>query len=480
VRLCREGYRRGSQYQTKKDDITITISNGVCNLQSIGGAALSSDPNDGVSGSISGLAIACNGHIDARLDIWPHPSCGFDFDGSVSGASASVLIDISDSAGRPILAAGSVSVNIGDFDIHFGGGICGFVANIIKDVVDFFFKNWVNGLVDKEVTSVLQSFINDDANKILAGIPTTIPLHLKAPFDIAEIVFNMTGNPDYGSGFIGLDLLGAIVNTATQQPAPFPSPAIPHFSADSADHYVEIFLSPYVFESGFWVFQQAGLLHYTVNHNIIPSTFPIQLNTTAISIIAPGVVSKFPNEWFEIELVFPANGPPSVNASTSGISAAAPVQLAFNALTDSGPQNAFTLACEFTTALELSVVLNETSGYPAIAGNLSYLECPLSLYNTSVGSVSYQLAAALVDFVLGDVLTPLANVVLHTGIPLPTTDGLTFTNTEIVYGNGYAMAATDFTYSPPSSVIEAAVQSAMKYRVAQAFSTPLRLRGSSN
>merc|ERR1719378_1794432 len=160
-------------YSTKTHDVTVDLSSATCHLESLGSGSLSSDPGQGVAGQISGISVSCSAHVHARLDIWPHPSCSFDLDGSVGGGSASLVLDITD--------------NVGDSDIHFHGGICSIVADLIKDIADTFFKKTVDHLVEKEVDSVLGTFISNDANKIINSIPLDIPLPFKAPYDIADI-----------------------------------------------------------------------------------------------------------------------------------------------------------------------------------------------------------------------------------------------------------------------------------------------------
>lgn len=438
-------------YSTKKDDVTVDITDGVCDLKSLGSARLGTDVGKGLSGSLNGISVSCSAHVHAKLDIWPHPSCSFDLSGSVSGGSASLIIDATADAGHVHVAAGSTNVNVGDFDIHFSGGICGFVANLIKDIADFFFKSSVEHLVENEIDSILTSFINTDANNILNSIPIDIPLPLHPPYDIAELEFSLTDNPTFASGYIGADIEGGVVNKATKTPAPFPAPSIPTFVNSSADHYIQIFLSPYVIESAVWVYQQAGLANATVHHDLIPASFPVQLNTTDLAIIAPGIKTSFPNDWVDIGIKVPEGTKANVTSSPSaGVALNVPLQLEFNAETTSGDKNAFTLGCTFSGAIALTAVLNASSGYPMIAGNLSYLECPLQVLSSNVGAVNPGLAKDLVNFVLADVIVPLVNDVLTIGIPLPTLDGLTFRDVDIVNGDGYVLVATDFTYNPSS------------------------------
>jgi hypothetical protein len=58
------------------------------------------------------------------------------------------------------------------------------------------------------------------------------------------------------------------------------------------------------------------------------------------------------------------------------------------------------------------------------------------------------LSTALVSFVLADVVLPLINKPLSTGIPLPTFPGLSFQNSVITLEAGYALVGLDFQFTP--------------------------------
>jgi len=329
-------------------------------------------------------------------------------------------------------------------------GICGFVANLIKSVANIFFKSKVEHLVEKEVQSVLSTFISNDANHIISTIPLEIPLPFKAPFNIADIIFSLTEQPTFAPGYIGIGVAGDIVNSKTKAPAPFPAPTIPAFSNSSSAHFMQLFLSPYVIESAIWTYQQAGLVDYTVKHTIVPASFPIQLDTTALALVAPGIAAKFPNEWVDMRLVMPEGHKATVGVTPAkGVSISVPLHLEFNPVSDAGAsQNAFTLGCNFTGAMALHANVNSTTGFPMIQGALSYLECPLSVVGSNVGAVDAGLAKGLVDFVLHDAITPLVNVLLGVGIPLPSMGGVNLRDVRLINGNGYMLLATDFTYHP--------------------------------
>ncbi|KAA0177462.1 hypothetical protein FNF27_01239 [Cafeteria roenbergensis] len=442
---------------SKHGKVKVSISNGVCHLNSLGSGSLSPVPGQGIAGSIQGISVDCSAHIKAKLSIWPHPSCSFDVRGSVNGASAGLVIGVAETGGKPVLSSKSVSVNVGSFKLSFHGGVCGFVAKLINGIASLFFKNKVNHMIEKEVSSVLSQFINNDANAIISAIPLDIPLPVKAPYNIADVDFHLANAPAFDTGYMGMDVVGSIVNSKTKAPAPFPAPTIPAWSNASAAHFLQIFLSPYVLESAVWTYQQAGLMEYTVKHTAIPAGFPVQLNTDALALIAPGIKTAFPGDFVDLQITMPQGKKATITASPAGVAASVPLNIEFNAVTASGDKNAFVLGCDFDGAIALKAETNSTTGFPMITGNLSYLKCPLSVVSSNVGAVDPGLADVLLNFVFSGLVTPFVNVLLNVGLPLPTTKGLTFRNFRLINGNGYVMVATDFTYVFPSLALDSNV-----------------------
>jgi hypothetical protein len=61
------------------------------------------------------------------------------------------------------------------------------------------------------------------------------------------------------------------------------------------------------------------------------------------------------------------------------------------------------------------------------------------------------LVTQAVLYVTQGLLIPAINKAGAAGLPLPTVNGITFVNPELVLGDGYIQIATDVTYSPSSS-----------------------------
>ncbi len=54
----------------------------------------------------------------------------------------------------------------------------------------------------------------------------------------------------------------------------------------------------------------------------------------------------------------------------------------------------------------------------------------------------------LVNFIFTDTIVPVVNSIFANGIPLPSVDGVTLTDTAILWGAEFVTIGSDFTFSP--------------------------------
>jgi hypothetical protein len=72
----------------------------------------------------------------------------------------------------------------------------------------------------------------------------------------------------------------------------------------------------------------------------------------------------------------------------------------------------------------------------------------LTLNSTNVGPINVNLLSIFAGVTLEDVIVPILNVLLGTGLPIPSADGLTLTNATLTTGDGYILLGSDFTFTP--------------------------------
>jgi len=194
-----------------------------------------------------------------------------------SGSSMAMNVAVSDVNHLPHLTASGckTSVHISNMDFH--GGLSGDILNLFKSYVE---KD-VDSLLESTLCSKAQGVVDSDLNSLLSSFSLSIPLDLPGPLNISNAEFGLVSSPVVASEYVAcvpcvfvaslpsffwgailivcgsyvtVALQGAVVNRAKPVMPPFKAAALPTFTADDADHMVQLFISPFVFNSGAWVF----------------------------------------------------------------------------------------------------------------------------------------------------------------------------------------------------------------------------------
>ena len=364
-------------------------------------------------------------------------------------AAASVTVAVRagcTSVCRPFLEAENTQVNVNNVS-----PVCKGVAGQVLDALVDLFKGAVKQSLTDGATAAINAAIDTAANAALEKITYDVPIQGGAVllrFDLSP-----SAPPSASSGaFLALPVLGdAVVAANASARAPFPLPALPPgppFAACGAA-YLQLALSEFSLEAAGWALWSVGGLQRVVQHTVVPPQFPIQLNTTDVGLLAPGLPKAFPDAWMQLAVSLAA--PPEANLTSSGAALAAPLTIDFQALPPSGggaAVTAFTLGCPLGLAMQLGVG-GGGGQQQNLTANITSIACTLALVNSTVGPVDAHGLALLVNFVLSDVLLPLANAVLNVGVPLPSLGGLSLWGTSIQYAPGFAGLCTNFSYAPP-------------------------------
>jgi hypothetical protein len=364
-------------------------------------------------------------------------TCTVKFGGS-GGARINVTATPS---GKPAVASSGVTVSVSNLNLDCSGG-----AGKVIDALEKVFSGAIKDQITSAAKSALASFIDTDANAALSKVDLDVAVDGGA----VVLRFDLTAAPAEGGGeYLAVPVLGDAIPAGSPSRAPFPVPPVPPSDAARLADFVQVVLSAFTFESAAWAFWEAGKLATVVPHTVIPPGFPIQLNTTDVAVLAPGLAAAFPGDWLQLSVAVSA--PPTFNLSaTTGATLAAPVAVVFQPLTPTGPADAFALGCTVGAGLSLAVVPTPGGGQN-LTGNLTYVSCDVAVLNSTVGSVSAGGLAVLVDFALADVVLPLFNAVLNAGVPIPSLDGLALAGSAVDYGAGFVAVSSNFTFTPPAA-----------------------------
>jgi len=274
-----------------------------------------------------------------------------------------------------------------------------------------------------------------NAEQAFASLPIIQPLNSNI-----EIDFGLLSNPVFTSQYLGTAHKGEFYYT----PRPTESPGSPVAMPDSLDltKMVQIFGSQYSGNSILYALQQSGRIEAHVFASMIPPDAPVHLNTSDVAwmLLAPGLASKFPNMPMQLYIY-------TTESPVTGIE---PLGGNVNATGNMDVQVVFengTVVTAFTLNGTVYCSANATMRAENISVDLTYLFAEFGLLYSNIGQVYVTQFDKLIDL-LAQHIIPLVNQKIGAGIPIPAVDGITFTNPEINWNQGFIMIATDVVYNP--------------------------------
>lgn len=401
-------------------------------------SSLAVDPSVGlrVTGSGASMHLSANWHY--RMSSWPHISDSGSCDVSVSSVSLSIVVSVgADSTGHPTVSASSCTFSIGHMDIDFHGG-ASWLYNLFSGTIADGLKGSIEGQVCPQAIKAIET----DGNKALE----TLPLDVKLTND-SEIDFALIQAPIFGTSYLQTLHKGdfLIISHPTQppfQPSPFPS-------SSNSGRMMDLWLSAYIANTAGYVYTTLGVLEYNVTE--LPPQIPIRLNTSSFKLFIPTLYDKYPN--MGMQLLVKASRPPSLAISSAGIVFTAPGNVtAFVVGENNTLINVFTLNVTMYASLDVSVQANGSK--EIISGKATYLKSDITLLESNIGSFNVLVLNDTVNIACNLFIVPFLNKNYgEPGFQIPTVDGVTFVNPEIVLGQGYVVVSTDFSYNSSSLTV---------------------------
>jgi hypothetical protein len=398
---------------------------------------------------LEGMSLSCSAGWNFKLKSWPHvPDGSGTVDISVSNTKASMSVGLTTQNLHPQLQCAPVALTIGDINLSFHGSALDWILNLFKSLIE----NAIKSALDGQVGSAIASFVNEDVNKELSGLNLDLAIAAPPPFDIAEARFGFIAYPVINPSFIGVQMQGDVVPIASPNASlPIPPPSLPPFSPSSDGQlYIEAFISSYTLVSAAYTYFAANLEHWTIT----PAEIPLGFNETqAYLLVAPGMVIAYPANATVQLIVSVGDVPEVVITNATGIAATLPLLLSFEAENaNSTFTEAFAVNAEATLSLSPAVGQNpKVNGGLIITGTFKYINSNLTLNTTNVGPVNVGLLSIFAGVTLEDVIVPILNELLQTGLPIPAADGLSLVNATLTTGDGFILLGSDFSFSPSIS-----------------------------
>ncbi|KAL9652583.1 hypothetical protein ABK040_000150 [Willaertia magna] len=363
---------------------------------------------------------------------WPHLADHGSADASI-GLQISFLLQISTSNPSGIsISVTNFNAIFTQFNLKLHGGESWLYDLIIKN-----FRKDIEKSVQSALNNNLTSVVNNLLQKQLSSLNLVVPIgpaeyNLFVDFTILSNSYNVSNSLTAGTN-------GRVL----QKNAPIYSgmpPVMP--STLGSGKMIEFFMSDTTFNSGLYSFAQAGLLNVMITQSDIPQAYNWIFNTSSLQFIIPGIYTKYPNCIIQVKLT-PKEVPTSSINSTNGIGVSVVEEAIFQVILKNG-----TIVDAFGLDINLILNLIATINGNTMTGNVSYKTASITVDFSTIGNLNVDILSTIVNLLFEYGLIPIANILLQKGFEIPTLEGLTLQNPQIVYGNRFLAVRSNFNYQP--------------------------------
>jgi len=441
--------------ETPVGHIKFTLSGIHIESDTVASSTIDSSPT-GLSLALTGVGIAINGHWHYREDSWPHVSDSGSLDANTHGASISATITFgATKTGQPSLHVASCTSNVGDLSVEFHGG-ASWLYNLFKGPI----ADAIKKALQPQLCSLATAEINTVANQALAKLPLNISLGDGVDFDLG-----LLAAPKDTASYLTTQHKGEFFYMKNSTNAPFATPAIS--VPATLPRMMYIWITTFLADSAGYAYQLAGVLDFTITNSMIPSTIPIQLNTSCFATVAPGLAKAHPNAGMVLQFnALPA--PVNTTTNSSGLNVSLQFGAQFLVILPNGTKTpAFQLHTTTVAAGIVDCAQNVSTKGWSVRFALREVSLELKLQASQYGPVDAASLQELVDFVVQGIVLPQLNKAGAKGIPIPIVDGVQFVKPEIVFGPDWVRVDTDVSYTPTAAAATAAAATATQSNAQQ-------------
>lgn len=394
----------------------------------------------GINVALSGTSLSLNAHWHYREDSWPHISDSGTADISASGVTASVTVAVGVSAAHePTVATQTCTAGIGKLDVTFHGG-----ASWLYNLFSGFIADELKKSLVSQLCGIIKNEIDVEGNKVLSTLP------IQEKIDAFSLInFELLSAPALPGDFIATRHKGEFFSIAHPAESPFTPPALPVPAAGSLSRMFYVWVSSYMLESAGWVYEQVGVLNYTVTPSQVPASFPLKLNTSSFRPFIPALFAKYPDMAMELTVAAVGN-PLTVDIGAGGLLVVGTGSLSFAVVQPSGALVPDVFVVDFVlTASGVAWVAGDGT-HNSIVANLTLVNVAMTLASSTVGPIALAPLQDVLNLFTEYFLLPAVNKQLNKGFVIPVVDGLTFVNPQVSYADGLIVVDTDVSYKPSS------------------------------
>lgn len=390
-------------------------------------------PPDQVGAVVSGLELSVNFNWNFTSDLGDGEGTGLV---AINSSNLAANVTIGEKAGHCTLSIPGVSMVIGLLEVTFHGDPIATVADWILDL----FKGEVKDMMEKAIENAVLVQGQQALESQLSQFSIYVPIGNTG----ISINYDLVQAPVVQPSYISISSLAMFVdsNSPNSSPPVAPPVQLPDFNATGKQ--IQIVISDFTLNTGLYSAATAGRLQYTITPDLVPSDFPLKLDTTYLNALFPGLESKYgSNQPCTIECS--ASPPPSVSTTPGDFSGVATGNcLLFT-------QNTQVLGLAITLDFNAAVSLENWEVYAKIlSAEVSSVEAFNSTLSEAVDTdgIAYTLNVAL------RLVAPIMDsTYLAAGIALPHIENLNLSDGEVTMGSGYILLEATPQYNLTQVVV---------------------------
>ncbi|XP_072487668.1 lipopolysaccharide-binding protein-like isoform X2 [Notamacropus eugenii] len=229
--------------------------------------------------------------------------------------------------------------------------------------------------------------------------------------EISSLDYSLLGPPQITWQNLDVMFKGEFFSNIHHSPVPFDAPALS--LPQENNHMVYFGISDYLFNTGSMVYQEAGVMNFSITDDMIFKDFGIHLSTNLFKNLIPKLTTAYPNMQMEFQ-VYPATFP-ILTFSPGNVTITPNLHVeAFTILPSALPKSVFCLSV--TTNVSATVMLNSSR----ITGSIhSRSRLAVELKHSEIGLFDVVRIEKILNFLTATLLIPTVNEKFKKGFALP-------------------------------------------------------------
>ena len=403
-------------YKTKIKVYNIVVSGIDADIDS---SEIQFKPDHEFAVKINGITAKAN--FQYHYDVDSIESGGGSGDIDISDTNADAVVEVTESKGKPVVAIESSNVTLGKLDIKFGNDPLGYIANFLISL----FKQKLTGTLEQEINKA----IKNSGQKAIDKALSTLPIYISFGGIPLAVDYSLPSDPLVRSDYVQASAAGIFLDTDHPNYSPPVSPPVDLPGFDANGKQIQVMLTDYTLNTGLYACYKVGIINYNITSSVIPSKYPVHLDTTSLSIPIPGLEKKY-GAGKPCNLWCYASEQPSIK-STSG-----EIQGNIEVNCEVQVEGVYKVAT-FGNSIDFSAsaVLKDW----VVSGSLKKAEIQsIKVVDNPIGSnIDAKALKNFFDLILKVVVPILDVIVLDQGIPLPKIKQVDLSNSEVTIQEGY-------------------------------------------